>query len=119
MNFDIKLVKISVTIPPENVEAVRNAVCEAGAGIIGNYDYCSYASKVVGTFRPNDQANPYIGENNKLEFVDEINLEFICPIEKAKEVVAVLRQAIRTRSHRLRLFHYWMIYSKNNANQTI
>jgi hypothetical protein len=38
MNFDIKRVKISVTIPPENVEAVRNAVCEAGAGIIGNYD---------------------------------------------------------------------------------
>ena len=93
MNLVIKRVKISVTIPPENVEAVRKAVCEAGAGIIGNYDYCSYASKVTGTFRPNDQANPYIGENNKLEFVDEINLEFICPVEKAREVVAALRQA--------------------------
>ena len=35
MNFNINRVKIIVTIPIENVEEVRNAICEAGAGIIG------------------------------------------------------------------------------------
>ena len=39
MNFDIKKVKIIVTVPIENVEEVRNAICNEGAGVIGNYIY--------------------------------------------------------------------------------
>lgn len=90
---NIEKVKISVTIPTENLETVRNAICEAGAGVIGNYTYCSYSSKVVGTFRPNEQANPYIGENNKLEFVNEEKLEVVCTIEKVNQVITALRKA--------------------------
>ncbi len=41
MNININRVKIIVTIPIESVNEVRNAICEAGAGIIGNYTYCS------------------------------------------------------------------------------
>ena len=93
MNIDIKRVKISVTVPPENVAEVRNAMCEAGAGIIGNYDHCSNSCKVVGTFRSNENANPYIGSKGELEFVDEEKLEVICDIEKAKTVIMALRKA--------------------------
>lgn len=93
MNIDIKKVKISVTVPPENVAEVRNAMCEAGAGIIGNYDHCSNSCKVVGTFKPNENANPYIGSKGELEFVDEEKLEVICDIEKAKAVIVALRRA--------------------------
>ena len=71
MNINVNKVKIVVTIPVENVEDVRDAVCEAGAGVIGNYTDCSMSTKCIGTFKPNDDANPYIGENNKLEFVEE------------------------------------------------
>jgi len=63
MNININKVKIFVTIPFENVEEVRNAVCEVGAGIIGAYTYCTSSIKSIGTFMPNDNANPYIGEN--------------------------------------------------------
>lgn len=45
MLVDINKVKIFVTVPLENVEAVRNAVCEAGAGIIGNYSHCTTSMK--------------------------------------------------------------------------
>ncbi len=69
MNIDIKRVKIIVTIPLENVKEVREAICNAGAGIIGNYNYCTTSTKAIGTFKPNDNANPYIGEKNNLEFV--------------------------------------------------
>ena len=82
MNFDIEKVKIFVTIPIEDVENVRNAVCKAGAGIIGNYSYCTSSSKSLGTFKPNNNANPYIGEKNKLEFVEEEKLEFVCDVNK-------------------------------------
>ena len=46
-----------MTIPIENVEKVRNAICEAGAGIIGEYSYCSTSTKSIGTFIPNENAN--------------------------------------------------------------
>ena len=83
---------IIVTIPIENVEEVRNAICEAGAGIIGNYTYCSMSTKCIGTFKPNDKANPYIGENNKLEFVEEEKLEVVCDIDNVKKVISKLRE---------------------------
>lgn len=67
MNFDIEKVKIFVTIPIEDVENVRNVVCKAGAGIIGNYSYCTSSSKSLGTFKPNNNANTYIGEKNKFK----------------------------------------------------
>lgn len=93
MNFDIKRVKISVTVPVDHLAKIRDAMSEAGAGIIGNYDHCSNSGKVVGTFRPNEKANPYIGNSNELEFVDEEKLEMICPVENVKAVITALRNA--------------------------
>ncbi len=77
MNINVNRVKIFVTIPLENVEEVRNAVCESGAGVIGDYSFCTSSTKSIGTFMPSDNANPYIGENNKLEFVEEEKLEYL------------------------------------------
>lgn len=93
MNFDIKRVKIFVTVPAENLEAVRDAVCKAGAGIIGNYSYCSASTKCTGTFIPNNQANPHIGERGRLEFVEEEKLEAVCSVKKVRVVIAALRAA--------------------------
>lgn len=93
MNLNINRVKIFVTIPVENVEEVRNAICKAGAGSIGtNYTDCSFSTKGLGTFKPVNNANPYIGEKNKLEFVEEEKLEVICNIDKVKEVVSTIRK---------------------------
>ncbi len=93
MKFNVEKVKISVTVPADSLEKVRNAICEAGAGVIGNYTYCSYSSKVVGTFKPNEKANPYIGKNGELKFVDEEKLEVVCNVSKVNEVITALRKA--------------------------
>lgn len=92
MTIDINRVKIIVTIPVENVDGVRTAICEAGAGIIGNYTHCSMSTKCIGTFKPTDEANPYIGESNKLEFVEEEKLEVVCDVELVKQVITKLRE---------------------------
>ena len=92
MNYNIKKVKIFVTVPEENLEEVRTIMCNAGAGIIGNYTFCSTSVKSVGTFLPSDDANPYIGKRNKLEFVEEEKLEMICDIENVKKVIQELRK---------------------------
>ncbi|MGN1351816.1 MAG: hypothetical protein ACI4VE_03430 [Clostridia bacterium] len=92
MNIDVNKVKIIVTIPAENVEEVRNSICEVGAGVVGNYTYCSMSTKCIGTFKPNDKANPYIGENNKMEFVEEEKLEVVCDANNVKSVILKLRE---------------------------
>lgn len=83
MTLNVNKVKIFVTIPVENVNQVREAVCNAGAGIIANYTFCTSSTKLIGTFIPNENANPYLGEKNKLEVVDEEKLEFVCNVEKS------------------------------------
>lgn len=92
MKLDIKKVKIFVTVPVDNLEEVRNAMFNAGAGVIGNYSHCSTSTKSIGTFIPNEKANPYIGESNNMEYVEEEKLEVICDIEKVKPVLLRFRE---------------------------
>ena len=67
-----KLVTFTV---PENVEKVRNALFDAGAGTIGNYENCSFTSKGMGTYMGNENSNPKIGERFELVEADEIKIE--------------------------------------------
>ncbi|MBE5820781.1 MAG: hypothetical protein E7310_08305 [Clostridiales bacterium] len=92
MNFDIKKVKIIVTVPAENLEEVRNAICNEGAGIIGEYSHCTMTTKCIGTSKPSDNANPYIGEKNNLTFIEEEKLEVMCDINIVKKVLKKLRE---------------------------
>ena len=92
MNFNINTVKIIVTVPRENIEKVRKAMCDAGAGIIGNYTFCTTSTKSIGTFIPNQNANPYIGKQNKLEYVEEEKLEAVCDVKCVKKVINELRR---------------------------
>ena len=57
------------------LKKVREAIYKEGAGIIENFTYCTMATKCIGTFKPNSNANPYIGDKNKLEYVEEEKLE--------------------------------------------
>lgn len=92
MKFDIKKVKIIVFVPEEKVSELRDAVCNEGAGVLGKYSYCTSSAKVNGTYIPNDDATPYVGTPNTLEFVEEIKLEFICDIDKVKNVLKIIRE---------------------------
>ncbi len=92
MKIDVKRVKIVVTVPVEDTEKVREAICRAGAGVIGNYTDCSMMTKCTGTFIPNDEANPYLGERGKLEYANEDKLEVVCDVDKVKNVLVKLRE---------------------------
>lgn len=75
--------KIVFFVPETHAEKVRTAVLDAGAGHIGNYDSCSFNTQGIGTFRGNDQANPFLGEPNKLSKEKEVRVESI--FEKHKQ----------------------------------
>ncbi len=92
MNFSIRRVKIIVTVPKESLVVVRDAVCNAGAGVIGNYSYCSTSINCIGTFIPNNHAHPFLGNLHQLEIVEEEKLEVVCSIQLAKKVISQLRK---------------------------
>ena len=92
MNINVKKVKIIVTSPIENVDEIRQALGDAGAGRIGNYTHCSMSTDCIGTFKGNEESNPYIGTKNKIEMVKEVKIEVQCEIEKVKSVLQKLRE---------------------------
>jgi len=92
MNINISKVKIVATVPLENLDEIRQVLGEAGAGVIGNYSYCSTSERIVGTFKANDDANPYVGEKNRLEIVDEEKIEVQCDLNIVKDVLIKLRE---------------------------
>jgi len=89
--MDFKRVKISTTVPIENADALRDALGKAGAGTFGEYTFCSFSSRGIGRFKPSENANPHIGKANKLEAVEEEQVEVICQREDAKQVIAALK----------------------------
>jgi len=87
------LAKLVVFVPLNQAEDVRNAIFEAGAGHIGNYDCCSYNLSGEGTFRALDGAHPYVGEKNKLHKEQEIRVETIFPQFLQNKVVSAMLKA--------------------------
>ncbi len=87
------LKKLVTFVPEADAEKVRAALFEAGAGHIGNYDSCSYNLNGKGTFRGNNETNPYVGEKNKLHAEAETRIETIFPKHIQSQVVSTLLKA--------------------------
>lgn len=74
------LYKLYTYVPETHIEQVRQALFDAGAGAIGNYEHCSFNTPGTGTFKGNEQAQPFIGQaGGAMESVAEIRLEVIVP----------------------------------------
>jgi hypothetical protein len=85
--------KLVVFVPAEALEAVRDALFEAGAGRIGEYERCSWYTEGTGTFLGGAGTEPAIGEAGREERVSELRLETVFPAELQKQVVGALRRA--------------------------
>lgn len=79
--------KISVKTPLNFLDKLAFEMSNAGAGIIGNYELCSFRINGVGTFKPTSKSKPFTGNKNKINFVEEVKLEIRCPDEKLNNVI--------------------------------
>lgn len=71
-NFIYKLVTYTI---PDNADTVRNALFNAGAGSIGNYNNCSFTSNGTGTYRGNENSSPVIGTKGEFTSTSEVKIE--------------------------------------------
>lgn len=85
-------VKLVVFVPLTHADIVRSALGEAGAGKMGNYDFCSFSSRGWGRFRGSENANPAVGQKGKLEVVEEEKIEVLVPRAILSGVVAAMKE---------------------------
>jgi hypothetical protein len=79
-------------VPVKDAERVKTALFEAGAGRIGNYDFCSFDIKGIGQFRPLPGSNPTIGSQCKIEKVEEMKVEMVLEDQYIDAVVRALKE---------------------------
>ncbi len=84
--------KIVVFVPENDVDALRNALGTAGAGTIGAYRLCSFATPGTGTFFGAETAAPRMGTTGRLEKIPEVRLEMVCSKAALPLVIQTLRE---------------------------
>jgi dinuclear metal center YbgI/SA1388 family protein len=90
---DHLLLKLVTYIPESHLEVVRNALFEAGAGVIGNYDNCGFSTQGTGSYKANEKANPFAGKRGTLHFEKEIRFETILFAHLKERVISALISA--------------------------
>jgi len=85
-------VKIVTFVPVDRVEDLRASLASAGAGLIGNYEVCSFSVTGTGSFFGKPGSSPKGGVAGKLESVTEARLEMVCSERALPLALATLRQ---------------------------
>lgn len=88
-----KACKLVVCVPDGDLAKVSDALFEAGAGRIGQYEQCSYRVAGKGTFFGTESTNPVVGQKGRREDVDEWRLEVVVPESRVSAAVGAMRKA--------------------------
>jgi dinuclear metal center YbgI/SA1388 family protein len=87
------LLKLIVFVPQSHSELVAEALFNSGAGHIGNYKNCSFITTGVGSFFPLSNSNPFNGEKDKVENLNESKIEVILPDYLVSDVIQSMKDA--------------------------
>ena len=107
------LKKLVTYVPHSHADAVRDALFEAGAGNIGNYSEVSFNANGTGTFKGNENASPFVGEQGIRHREEEIRIETIYPAILESKIIMALILA-----HPYEEVAY-DLYSMTNQNQHV
>jgi len=76
----------------DNADKVRNALFEAGAGSIGNYDKCSFNSEGTFTYQGNEKSEPTIGQRGVLSTGTETKIEVVYAKHLESKIIKALKE---------------------------
>lgn len=89
--MEFKYYKLEIFIPESHFRPLQKALQEVDAGHIGNYDSCLSYSRVIGTWRPLEGTNPYIGSENEISEEPELKVEVTVKAEKLEDTVRAVK----------------------------
>lgn len=85
--------KLIVFVPVESIDKFKDELFKAGAGRLGEYSHCCFETKGIGQFMPLTGSNPTVGQQYKIERVEEIKFETIVEKKSIENVLTTLYQA--------------------------
>ena len=85
--------KLTFFVPDSHVEQVKSAVFATGAGRIGDYEQCCWQVLGQGQFKPMQGAQPFLGQVDQLETIDEWRVEMVMDACHLSAVIAAFKQA--------------------------
>lgn len=85
--------KMCYFVPETHVGATKQALFDAGAGRIGDYDSCAWQCLGRGQFRPLEGSDPFLGKAGEVETVDEYKVELVCEDDLIRDALAALKRA--------------------------
>ncbi len=86
------LQKLYTYVPQDHSEKLLDALFKAGAGQIGNYSECSFASQGTGSFKGNEESDPYVGQKGERHFEKEVKIEVILPNHLKSGILKALHE---------------------------
>lgn len=84
------LKKLVTFCPTAQVNTLREALFAAGAGNISNYSDCSFNAEGLGTFKANDGASPFVGEQGLQHHEPETRIETIFLVQDERKILLAL-----------------------------
>ena len=89
--MEFAYIKLEIFIPASHLEPLRTALQSVDAGHIGAYDCCMSYSPVVGTWRPLDGTQPYIGTVGELCESEELKVEVTIRAQDLQRTIEAIR----------------------------
>lgn len=86
------LYKVVTFIPEDFLDEFLTFFQKANIEVFKNYSSCSFYNKGTGTFYPTSSANPFLGEKEKLNKVDEIRIEITAEEENVYNFVEDIKK---------------------------
>lgn len=91
LSEELIVYKLCVYVPSEHLETLKQALFDAGAGRIGDYDSCCWQVLGEGQFRPLEGSDPFTGEQGKVALVSEYRVEMVVGDDCIVDVVRALK----------------------------
>jgi len=85
--------KLVFFVPQDHASGVREAIFNAGAGTIGDYDQCSFNTPGEGSFRGSDNTDPFVGKKGELHFEKETRVETIFQAAAQGKIITAMLEA--------------------------
>lgn len=87
----MKFCKLEIFIPKTHLKQLQTALQNVDAGHIGNYDSCLSYSEVIGTWRPLQNAHPYLGKQNEISQDIELKAEVRIKIDDLEKTIQAIK----------------------------
>lgn len=92
INLSQNQIKLAVFVPVDYADKLTDAMHNAGAGVIGEYQNCSFRMMGTGTFLGSQKSHPKIGVKGKIERVEEVKIEILVNTFDLNKVIAEMKK---------------------------